>query len=93
MIKSFKNKETEQILNRETSRRYPQDIQRSTLRILRMLNRAMNLHDLMVPPANHLETLKGNRKGQYSIRINDKWRICFVWKETDAFEVEIVNYH
>jgi toxin HigB-1 len=58
-----------------------------------MLNRSIKLHDLTVPPANHLEALKGDRKGQHSIRINDKWRICFVWKETDAFEVEIVDYH
>ncbi len=93
MIKSFKNKETEQIFNRETSRKYPPDIQRIAFRKLRMLNRSYNLHDLAVPPANHLEALKGDRKGQHSIRINDKWRICFIWKETDAFEVEIADHH
>ena len=68
MIKSFKNKETEQIFNREISKRYPPDIQRIAFRKLRMLNRAIFLHDLKVPPANHLEALKGDRKGQYSIR-------------------------
>lgn len=93
MIKSFKNKETEQVFNREMSKRYSPDIQRIAFRKLRMLNRSLNLHDLKVPPVNHLEALKGDRKGQYSIRINDKWRICFNWKETDAFEIEIVDYH
>jgi len=93
MIKSFKNKETELVFNREMSRRYPPDIQRIAFRKLRMLNRSLNLHDLTVPPANRLEALKGDRKGRYSIRINDKWRICFIWKETDAFEVEIIDYH
>lgn len=93
MIKSFKNKETELVFNREMSRRYPPDIQRIAFRKLRMLNRSLNLRDLTVPPANRLEALKGDQKGQYSIRINDKWRICFIWKETDAFEVEIVDYH
>lgn len=93
MIKSFKNKETEQVFNREMSKRYSPDIQRIAFRKLRMLNRSLNLHDLKVPPVIHLEALKGDRKGQYSIRINDKWRICFNWKETDAFEVEIVDYH
>ena len=63
------------------------------LRKLRMLNRAMNLNDLRVPPANRLEKLKGDRSGQYSIRINDQWRICFKWHNNDAFEIEIVDYH
>jgi proteic killer suppression protein len=58
-----------------------------------MLNRANYLSDLMVPPGNHLETLKGSRKGQYSIRINDQWRICFVWQDNDAYGVEIIDYH
>lgn len=58
-----------------------------------MLNRANYLSDLMVPPGNHLEALKGNRKGQYSIRINDQWRICFVWQDNDAYDVEIIDYH
>jgi len=69
------------------------DIQRVALRKLRMLNRAMNLQDLKIPPGNRLEELKGKRKGQYSIRINDQWRICFEWQDNNAFEVEIVDYH
>jgi len=93
MIKSFKNKDTELIFHRQISRRFPPDIQRIALRKLRMLNRAFNLHDLKVPPSNHLEALKGDRKDQYSIRINDKWRICFIWVDTDAHDVEIVDYH
>ena len=63
------------------------------MRKLRMLNRAMNLRDLKVPPANRLEKMKGDRVGQHSIRINDQWRICFKWRSNDAFEVEIVDYH
>jgi proteic killer suppression protein len=93
MIKSFKNKETEQIFNREISRKLLANIQRIALRKLRMLNRAINLQDLKVPPGNHLELLKGDRKGHYSIRINERWRICFIWSDMDAFEVEIVDYH
>ena len=93
MIKSFKCKETEKIFNRQFSRRFPTEIQRTALRKLRMLNRAMMLQDLKVPPGNRLEELKGQRKGQHSIRINDQWRICFVWKENNAYEVEIVDYH
>lgn len=93
MLKSFKNKDTELIFNRHISRRIPPAIHRIALRKLRMLNRALNLQDLKVPPSNHLEALKGDRKGQYSIRINDKWRICFIWVDSDAHEVEIVDYH
>ncbi len=93
MIKSFKDKEAERLFHRERSRRLPQDLQRVAFRKLRMLNRARSPEDLRVPPANRLEALKGNRKGQYSIRINDQWRICFVWQEGDAFRVEIVDYH
>ncbi len=79
MIKSFKCKETNKIFNRSFSRKLPHDIQRTALRKLRMLNRAVKLNDLKVPPSNHLEALHGNRKGQHSIRINDQWRICFQW--------------
>lgn len=71
----------------------PSDIQQVALRKLRMLNRAETLQDLRVPPANRLERLLGDREGQYSIRINDRWRICFTWQEGDAFNVEIVDYH
>jgi proteic killer suppression protein len=93
MIQSFKCKETEKIFNRLFSKKFPNDIQRVGLRKLRMLNRATILNDLKVPPADCLELLKGNRKGQYNIRINDQWRICFIWRKGDAFDVEIVDYH
>jgi proteic killer suppression protein len=93
VIRSFKCKETEKIFNRFFSRKFPYDIQRIALRKLRMLNRAYSLQDLLVPPGNRLEELKGNRKGQHSIRINDQWRICFKWMKNDAHDVEIVDYH
>ena len=93
MIKSFRDKETEKIFSRERSRRLPPDIQQVALRKLRMLNRAVTLEDLRIPPANRLEKLAGDRVGQYSIRINDQWRICFEWRDRDAFNVEIADYH
>ena len=93
MIKSFKDHEAEKIFQRQFSRKLPHDIQRTALRKLRMLNRAMNLNDLRVPPKNRLEKLKGDRQEQYSIRINDQWRICFIWDDSDAYEVEITDYH
>lgn len=93
MIQSFKDKEAEKIFRRSRSRRLPQDIQQVALRKLRMLNRAADLNDLRVPPANRLEKLKGDRDGLYSIRINDQWRICFAWHDGDAYDVEIVDYH
>ena len=93
MIKTFKDAETEKIYHRERSRKLLADIQQVALRKLRMINNAINLHDLRVPPANRLEKLAGSRDGQYSIRINDQWRICFVWHENDAYDVEIVDYH
>jgi len=93
VIRSFKSKETEKIFHRQRSRQLPGDIQQIALRKLRMLNRAVSLQDLRVPPANRLEKLKGDRVAQYSIRINDQWRICFEWKDGDAYEVEIVDYH
>ena len=93
MIRSFKSKEAEKIFNRERSQKLPADIQQVALRKLRMLNRATTFQDLQVPPANRLEKLTGNRMGQYSIRINDQWRICFEWVEGDAQNVEIVDYH
>lgn len=93
MIRSFKDPEAERIFARQRSRRLPQDIQGVAVRKLRMLNRALTLSDLRVPPANRLEKLAGNRAGQYSIRINDQWRICFVWQDGDAHNVEIVDYH
>ena len=93
MIRSFKCKETEKIFKRTFSRKWARDIQQLAFRKLRMLNRALTLSDLRVPPGNRLEKLKGNREGQYSIRINDQWRICFGWQNGDAFEVEITDYH
>ena len=93
MIKSFRGKETEKIWQGLLSRRLPRDIQQVVRRKLRMLNNAQTLNDLRVPPANRLEALQGRRAGQYSIRINDQWRICFVWDQGIAFDVEIVDYH
>ena len=93
MIRSFNDKEAEKIWAGEVSKRLPGDIQAVARRKLRMLNNAGTLEDLRIPPANRLEALKGGRKGQHSIRINDQWRICFVWKGDDAFNVEIVDYH
>ena len=93
MIKSFKSKETARIFARLRSNKLPQDIQQTSYRKLRMLNNAHILDDLRVPPANRLEKLSGDRSGQYSIRINDQWRICFEWIDGDAYNVEIVDYH
>lgn len=93
MIKSFRSKETEGLFNRERSRRLPHDIQRIALRKLLMIDAAVDINDLRIPPSNHLEALKGNRKGQYSIRINQQWRVCFRWHEGNAYDVEIVDYH
>jgi len=93
MIKSFKSKETARIFARLRSIRLPQDIQQVSYRKLRMLNNAVTLDDLRIPPANRLEKLSGDRSGQYSIRINDQWRICFEWIDGDVYNVEIVDYH
>jgi len=93
MIKSFKSKEAEKIFNREYSLKLPHSIQRVALRKLWMIDATQIINDLRIPLANHLEQLKGNRHGQYSIRINEQWRICFRWCQGDAFEVEIIDYH
>ena len=93
MIKSFREKETAKIFQRQRSRKLPQDIQQIALRKLRMLNNSRSLQDLRVPSSNRLEKLSGDRAGQYSIRINDQWRICFDWQDGDAYDVEIVDYH
>lgn len=93
MIRSFRDRETERIFQRIRSGKLPSDIQRTAIRKLRMLNRSVTLADLRVPPANRLEKLRGDRAGQYSIRINDQWRICFTWRNGDAYNVEIVDYH
>jgi proteic killer suppression protein len=93
VIKGFKDKATETVWRGEVSRRLPTDIQAVARRKLRMLNNARTLADLRVPPANRLESLKGRRKGQHSIRVNDQWRICFVWADGNAEGVEICDYH
>jgi proteic killer suppression protein len=93
MILSFRSKETEAVWRGEASRRLPSEIQQTARRKLRMLNNVRSLIDLRVPPANRLEALKGDRKGQHAIRINDQWRICFVWTDTGPANVEIVDYH
>ncbi len=93
MIKSYSSKETEKIWEGEISLKLPLDIQKVARRKLRMLNNSHDLDDLRMPPANRLEPLKGDRKGQYSIRINAQWRICFEWREGDCYNVQIVDYH
>ena len=93
MIRNFADKEAEKIWDGTSSRRLPAGIQQVARRKLRMLNNAMTLDDLRVPPANRLEALKGDMKGQHSIRINDQWRLCFRWKQGDAHDVAIVDYH
>ena len=93
MIVGFRSEETESIWRGEVSRRQPPEIQQTARRKLRMLNNARNLNDLRVPPANRLEALKRDRKGQHAIRINDQWRICFTWTDAGPANVEIVDYH
>jgi len=93
MIKSFADKETEKIYDQIFSRKLPQNIQRTALRKLIMMDNAGCLEDLRVPPANRLEALHGDREGQYSIRINDQYRICFRYDGRDCRDVEIVDYH
>ncbi len=93
MIKSFRCKETEKIWNGQRSQKFPNEIQDRALRKLRLLNAAQTLDDLRIPPANRLESLKKDRLGQMSIRISGQWRICFFWDNTDAYHVEIVDYH
>lgn len=93
VIASFKDRETERIFRRQRSVKLPQDIQQVALRKLRMLNNAAEGGDLRSPPGNRLERLKGSRSGQYSIRINERWRVCFEWRGNDAYNVEIVDYH
>lgn len=93
MIKSFADTETEKVFNREFSRKLPTDIQRNARRKLELLNVAKVLNDMRIPPGNRLEKLVGDRDGQHSIRVNQRWRICFVWRKGDAHNVEIVDYH
>jgi len=93
MIKSFNCKETEKIFHGLVSRRFPADIQVRAYNKLAAIHASLSLNDLKVPPSNHLEQLKGDRAGQHSIRINDKYRICFIWNGSNADGVEIVDYH
>ncbi len=93
MIKSFRDAATERFWMEERSRRLPTAIQKTAYRKLQILNAAAALSDLLVPPGNRLEALKGDRAGQHSIRINDQYRVCFVWRESNAWEVEITDYH
>jgi len=93
MIKSFRDGDTEKVFGRRFSRRLPTDLQSVALRKLRMLSNAVSVNDLRSPPANRLEKLSGDREGQQSIRINDQWRVCFSWREGDAHNVEITDYH
>lgn len=93
MVKTFKCKETKKVWNREFSTKFSKDIQTKARRKLIMLASASTLNDLRVPPSNRLEKLKGDRDGQYSIRINNQWRICFYFSDGEATEVEIVDYH
>ena len=93
MIKSFRCRETEKLFLRERSRKFPLDIQRKAQRKLYLLDAAVSLSDLKMPPGNRLEALAGDRKGWHSIRINDQWRICFRWKDNDAHDVEVVETH
>jgi len=93
VIKSFKDRETEKIWNREYSKRLPKEIQERALMKLQQLNAAGALRDLSIPASNQLELLKADRKGDYSIRINRQWRICFTWNEGHAADVEITDYH
>jgi toxin HigB-1 len=93
VIKSFRDRDAERLFQRLPAKRLGAEVQRVALRKLRMLDAATTFDDLRIPPANRLEKLKGDRSGQYSIRINRQWRICFVWRMGDALDVEIVDYH
>ena len=93
MIKTFGNKETEKLFQREVSRSFPPEIIHKARSKLEILDAAEKLDDLKVPPGNRLEKLSGDRAGQHSIRVNQQWRICFRWHSGDCFDVEIVDYH
>ena len=93
MIESFRDKDTEQVFRRQRARKFPGALARSALKKLILLDAAASIQDLRSPPGNMLERLVGDRRGQYSIRINEQWRICFEWKVDHAANVEIVDYH
>jgi proteic killer suppression protein len=93
VIRTFRDPETRKVFQREGCRRFSREVQKMALRKLSMLDAAESLQDLRVPPGNRLEKLAGRRAGQHSIRVNDQWRVCFVWRDPDAFDVEITDYH
>ena len=93
MIRSFKDKVAEAVFDGENPKGFPADLLEVTRRNLRMIHSSKNLNDLRIPRANRLEALQGDRKGQHSIRINDQFRVCFVWREEDAYNVEVTDYH
>ena len=93
MIRAFRDRETEKLFRRERNRALPGELRRVALRKLTQLDAAESLEDLRVPPGNRLEALRGNRRRQHSIRVNERWRVCFVWRAGDAHDVEIVDYH
>lgn len=93
MILSFRDPETEKLWQSGRSRRLPADLRRRAFKKLAILNAAVTIDNLAVPPGNHLEALRGNRAGQHSIRINEQYRVCFIWRDGNAFEVEVVDYH
>ena len=93
MIRSFACRQTETLFRRQRPKRFPAEILRAALRKLVMLDSAARLEDMRVPPGNRLEALKGDKQGRHSIRVNDQWRICFTWRDGNAYEVEIADYH
>lgn len=93
MIKSFRDTNTERVFNREFVRKFPREIQQRAFMRLNAIDAAVRLEDLRLPPSNRLEALKGDRKGEHSVRINDQWRISFLWRDGHAERVEIVDYH
>ena len=93
MIKSFRDTNTERVFNRELVKKFPREIQQRAFMRLNAIDAAVRLEDLRLPPSNRLESLKGDRKGEHSVRINDQWRICFLWRDGHAERVEIVDYH
>ena len=93
MIQGYRDSDTQAVAERQRVRRFPEHIQRRAQIKLLMLNNATDLNDLRIPPGNRLEALSGDREGQHSIRVNDQWRICFIWDSGEAYQVEIVDYH
>ena len=93
MIRSFRDRESERVFNRERARKLPAELHRRAHRKLLLLDAAESIEDLRLPPGNRLERLAGDRAGQHSIRINERWRVCFEWSRGDAYEVEITDYH